>query len=54
MGVYQALYSTGMLTGPLFSGLLADGLGIGSVFFLSAGLSFLCGGLGYGRIVPRR
>ena len=39
MGVYQAVYSVGMLSGPLISGFLADGLGLPTVFYVSA---FLC------------
>lgn len=54
MGFYQALYSIGMLTGPLISGVLADSWGIGSVFYLSAAVSFLAGGLAYVRVIPLR
>jgi MFS family permease len=39
MGVYQAVYAVGMLTGPLVSGFLGVGLGLATVFFLSASLS---------------
>jgi len=39
MGTYQALYSIGMLAGPLTSGFLADSYGLNSVFYLS---TFCC------------
>jgi MFS family permease len=38
MGFYQAVYAIGMLLGPLVSGYLANGLGLPSVFFVSAGI----------------
>jgi MFS family permease len=36
MGVYQAVYATGMLAGPIVSGLIADWLDLGAVFRLCA------------------
>jgi predicted MFS family arabinose efflux permease len=54
MGVYQALYAIGMLTGPLLSGVVADGLGVGSVFYLSGATVLLAGGLALMRTVPSR
>lgn len=45
MGVYQALYSLGMLSGPLVGGFVADASGLSSVFYLSATAAFLAGGL---------
>ena len=47
MGVYQALYSIGMLLGPLVSGFLADDLGLSTVFYLSAFLCLIPGGMAY-------
>ena len=54
MGFYQAVYSVGMLVGPLMSGFLADSLGLASVFYLCALLSLVMGGMAYLRIIPRR
>ena len=45
MGVYQALYAIGMLTGPVLGGFAADGLGLGSVFYMSGALALAAGGL---------
>lgn len=42
MGVFQALYAVGMLLGPLLLGFLADGLGLNSVFYVSAVLAAIC------------
>ncbi len=39
MGVYQAVYSVGMMAGPLVSGLVADRLDMNTVFRLSAVLA---------------
>ena len=39
MGVFQAIFATGMLAGPLVSGVLADSLSLASVFYVSAALS---------------
>jgi len=36
MGIYQAVYATGMLAGPIVSGLVADWLDLGAVFRLCA------------------
>ena len=44
MGVYQALYAIGMLLGPVLGGVVADTLGIGSVFYIS-GMSVLLAGV---------
>lgn len=45
MGFYQAVYAIGMLLGPLVSGYLANGLGISSVFFVSAGVCVVLTGM---------
>ena len=45
MGVYQALYSIGMLTGPLLGGLVAETVGLGAVFYMSGAIVLLAGGL---------
>jgi len=44
MGVYQALYSIGMQAGPVLGGVAADGLGLGSVFYMSGAAVLLAGG----------
>lgn len=54
MGVYQALYAVGMLLGPLLSGVLADGLGLSSVFYLSALLCLAIGAMAYLPVLPKR
>ena len=54
MGVFQALYAVGMLAGPAISGFISDGLGINSVFYLSAGVALTSGVLAYVPLVPRR
>jgi MFS family permease len=41
MGVFQAVYAIGMLTGPLVSGFLGGVFGLSIVFFLSASLFLL-------------
>ncbi len=45
MGVFQAVYALGMLTGPIVGGVMADGLGISSVFYLSGSVVILTGAL---------
>ena len=47
MGVYQAVYSLGMLSGPLVSGFLANICGLPSVFYLSGLLCLLPAGLAH-------
>jgi MFS family permease len=39
MGVFQAIYAIGMLSGPIVSGAMADAYGLDSVFYLSAAVS---------------
>lgn len=36
MGVYQAIYAVGMLTGPVVAGAIADGISVEMVFYVSA------------------
>ena len=38
MGVFQAVYAVGMLTGPLASGFLGNSLGLSTIFYLAASL----------------
>ena len=47
MGVYQAIYAVGMLSGPLISGFLANAFGLSSVFYLSALLCLVPAGMSY-------
>ncbi len=47
MGVYQAVYAVGMLTGPLVSGYLGTGLGLDTVFFAAASLSLVITALAF-------
>jgi MFS family permease len=54
MGVYQALYAIGMLTGPLVSGFLGAGLGLSAVFYLAAAFSLLISILAFLPVFPRR
>ena len=53
MGVYQALYSIGMLAGPLVGGVVADVSSLSSVFYMSAAVALLAGGLAWVRTPPR-
>lgn len=39
MGVFQAIYAIGMLSGPIVSGAVADAYGLDSVFYLSAAVA---------------
>lgn len=48
MGVHQAVYAIGMLTGPMIGGFAADGLGISSVFYISGAVVLLAGGMSLG------
>ena len=54
MGVYQALYSVGMLAGPLASGVLAERLGLASVFYISAALCLVLVVVARAPALPRR
>lgn len=47
MGIFQAIYSIGMLAGPLVSGFLGDRLGLSSVFSLAASVSILVATLAF-------
>lgn len=53
MGVFQALYAVGMLLGPLLLGFLADGLGLDSVFYVSAALCVICAAASFAPAIAR-
>lgn len=53
MGVFQALYAVGMLLGPLLLGFLADGLGLDSVFYVSAALGVICAAASFAPAIAR-
>ena len=53
MGIYQALYSIGMLAGPLLSGFIADSYGLSAVFFLSSSFCLIIIALAYLPILRR-
>ena len=54
MGIYQAIYATGMFSGPIASGYLAQAASLDAVFYLIAGVSAVAGLAGLIRIVPAR
>ena len=47
MGFYHADYAVGMIAGPMVSGVLADNMGLSSVFYLSASLLLVIGGMAF-------
>ena len=47
MGVYQAIYAVGMLSGPLVTGLLADRLGLDRAFYVAAGGCLVLAGMAF-------
>ena len=40
IGIFQAIYALGMLSGPIISGKLADSMGIISIFYLCGIICF--------------
>ena len=54
MGVFQAVYAIGMLTGPLTSGFLGSSLGLSTVFYLVASLVLLIAVLAFLPVFSRR
>ncbi|OGO25047.1 MAG: hypothetical protein A2144_13515 [Chloroflexi bacterium RBG_16_50_9] len=54
MGVYQAIYAVGMLTGPLTSGFLGTSLGLSAVFYLAAFFVLLVALLAFLPVFSRR
>ena len=47
MGVFQAVYAIGMFAGPFTSGFLGSGLGLSTIFYLSAFFSLLIAALSF-------
>jgi len=47
MGVFQAVYAIGMFAGPFTSGFLGSGLGISTVFYLTAFFSLIIAALAF-------
>lgn len=54
MGVYQAAYAIGMVSGPMVSGFLADSVGLTSVFYVSAALCGLMAALAFLPILRKK
>jgi MFS family permease len=54
MGFFQAMYAVGMLTGPLFSGLLADYFGLSIIFYFSAAVCLPVLVMAFSRVIPAR
>lgn len=54
MGIYQAIYATGMISGPIASGYLAQTASLEAVFYLVAIVSLVGGLLGLLKIIPFR
>jgi MFS family permease len=54
MGVYQAAYAIGMVSGPMVSGVLADSVGLTSVFYVSAALCGLMAALAFLPVLRRK
>ena len=52
MGVFQAIYAIGMLAGPVLSGTIADGVGIGAVFYVCAVVSMAGAALTFATRMP--
>ncbi len=46
MGLYQSVYAIGMFSGPSLSGIIADGIGIQSMFALTGGVCLVLGVIG--------
>lgn len=53
MGIYQAVYAVGMLTGPLISGFLGSNLGLDAVFYTAASLVMVVMVLAFLPVFPR-
>ncbi|MCH8234520.1 MAG: MFS transporter [Chloroflexi bacterium] len=53
MGMYQAVYAIGMITGPIMAGAVADSAGIEAVFYLSAAVALAGGALVFMGRIPK-
>ncbi|MCH7642311.1 MAG: MFS transporter [Chloroflexi bacterium] len=45
MGMYQAVYAIGMITGPVVAGVVADSVSINAVFYVSTAVALAGGAL---------
>ena len=54
MGMYQAVYAIGMITGPVVAGLVADSVSINAVFYLSTAVAVAGGVLVFLGRIPRK
>jgi predicted MFS family arabinose efflux permease len=54
MGFYQAVYSIGMLIGPLISGALADHYGLNYAFYMASALCLIVVGMAYLPVLSKR
>jgi MFS family permease len=54
MGVFQAVYAIGMFAGPFASGFLGSGLGLSTVFYLTAFFSLLMAALAFLPVFSRQ
>jgi MFS family permease len=50
MGIFQAVYAVGMFGGPAVSGLIADHLGLGTMFLVTGGLCLVMSILAFWRL----
>jgi predicted MFS family arabinose efflux permease len=53
MGVHQALYAIGMISGPIVAGLVADKVSIDAVFYVSTAVAIAGGSLVFLRRIPQ-
>ncbi len=54
MGFFQAMYASGMLLGPLISGLLADHFGLAVIFYVASAICVLLIGIALLPVIPKR
>jgi predicted MFS family arabinose efflux permease len=54
MGIFQATYAIGMMSGPIVSGQVADNISLDVVFYMVAAVSLAAGFAGFQRRIPAR